>query len=208
MGRLQPARKPSSGSHPWRWLSFIVLLALLAVVTSGFWLAALGGYLVRAEPPVHADLIVVLAGDFSGNRILTAGDLVRRGFAPKVLVSGTSGEYGMHETDLAIPFAIRHGFPASYFVALPNDSHSTKAEADDVLAALRKWNAHRIDIVTSNYHTRRAGNIYRAKAPDLEIHMVAAPDLYFTPDGWWKDREGRKTFLLEWTKTVVAWFGM
>jgi uncharacterized SAM-binding protein YcdF (DUF218 family) len=84
----------------------------------------------------HADLIVVLAGDFSGNRILTAGDLVRRGFAPKALVSGTSGEYGLHETDLAIPFAVHHGYPESYFVALPNDSRSTRAEASDVLAAL------------------------------------------------------------------------
>ena len=208
MGRLQPARKPASGSHPWRWLSFIVLLLLLAAATGPLWLAALGRYLVRAEPPAHADVIVVLAGDFSGNRILTAGDLVRRGFAPQALVSGTSGEYGLHETDLAIPFAVRHGFPESYFTALPNDSLSTKAEANDVLAALAKRHARVVDIVTSNYHTRRAGNIYRAKAPGLEIHMVAAPDRYFTPDGWWKDREGRKTFLMEWMKTVAAWLGM
>jgi uncharacterized SAM-binding protein YcdF (DUF218 family) len=184
------------------------MLLLVVIVTSRFWLAALGGYLVRAEPPVQADMIVVLAGDFSGNRILAAGDLVRRGFAPKALVSGTSGEYGLHETDLAIPFAVRHGYPASYFVALPNDSRSTKAEADEVLAALGKWRARRVDIVTSNFHTRRAGNIYRAKAPGLEIHMVAAPDVSFTPDGWWKDRDARKTFLMEWTKTVTAWFGM
>jgi len=171
-------------------------------------LAALGRYLVRAEPPVPADMIVVLAGDFSGNRILKAADVARQGFAPHVLVSGTSGEYGLHETDLAIPFAVRHGFPQSYFIALPNDGRSTKDEATEVLAELAKRNVHRIDIVTSDYHTRRAGNIYRAQAPGLEIHMVAAPDLYFTADGWWHNREGRKTFLLEWMKTVGTWFGM
>jgi uncharacterized SAM-binding protein YcdF (DUF218 family) len=153
-------------------------------------------------------MIVVLAGDYSGNRILTAADLVRRGFAPKALVSGPSGAYGLHETDLAIPFAVRHGYPASYFVSLPNDDRSTKDEADDVIAALNKLHAHRIDIVTSDYHTHRAGNIYRAQAPGLEIHMLAAPDVYFTPDGWWKNREGRKTFLLEWMKTVANWLGM
>ena len=184
------------------------MLLLATALSSRFWLAALGAYLVRAEPPVRADAIVVLAGDFSGNRILTAGDLVRRGFAPKAFISGPSGAYGLHESDLAIPFAIQRGYPASYFAALPNDSHSTKAEADDVLAALGKWHVHSIDIVTSNYHTRRAGNIYRGKAPGLEIHMVAAPDVYFTPDGWWKDREARKTFLMEWTKTLTAWLGM
>lgn len=157
---------------------------------------------------MHADMIVVLAGDYSGNRILMAGDLVRRGFASKALVSGPSGAYGMHETDLAIPFAIHHGYPASYFVAFPNDDRSTRDEATDVLAALRKWNVHRIDIVTSNYHTRRAGNIYRSQAHGIEIHMVAATDEYFTPDGWWKNREGRKTFLLECMKTVATWLGM
>jgi uncharacterized SAM-binding protein YcdF (DUF218 family) len=177
-------------------------------ITSPLWLAALGRYLVRASPPVHADMIVVLAGDFSGNRILMSGDLVRRGFAPKALVSGPSGAYGLHESDLAIPFAVHHGYPESYFIALPNDSRSTKSEADDVLAALSKWHAHSVDIVTSNYHTRRAGNIYHAKAAGLEIHMVAAPDTYFTPDGWWKDRDARKVFLMEWTKTVAAWLGM
>jgi uncharacterized SAM-binding protein YcdF (DUF218 family) len=195
-----------------RWLVAAVFIALLVVATSRFWLAALGRYLVRAGPPAPADMIVVLAGDFSGNRILTAADLVRRGFAPQALVSGPSGAYGLHETDLAIPFAVQRGYPESYFVPLPSDDRSTRDEAADVLAALTKRHARRIDIVTSDYHTRRAGNIYRAwapkLAPGLEIHMVAAPDVYFTPDGWWKSRDGRKTFLLEWMKTVANWFGM
>ena len=175
-------------------------------------MAALGAYLVRSESPASADMIVVLAGDFSGNRILKAGELVRQGYASKALVSGTSGEYGLHETDLAIPFAVRHGYPESYFVAFPNDARSTREEASDVLADLNQRHARRIDIVTSDYHTRRAGNIYRSSAPKLapglEIQMVAAPDVYFTPDGWWKSRDGRKTFLLEWMKTVAVWFGI
>ena len=153
-------------------------------------------------------MIVVLAGDFSGNRILMSGDLVRQGFAPKALISGPSGAYGMNESDLAIQFAVHHGYPESYFIALPNNSRSTKSEADDVLAALKQRHVHSVDIVTSNYHTRRAGNIYRAKASGLEIHMVAAPDVFFTPDNWWKDRDARKTFLMEWMKTVATWLGM
>jgi uncharacterized SAM-binding protein YcdF (DUF218 family) len=186
----------------------LVIVAVLVVATSHYWLAAVGGYLVRAGSPAPADMIVVLAGDFSGNRILKAADVARQGFAPHVLVSGTSGEYGFHETDLAIPFAVHHGYPQAYFIALPNDGRSTKDEATAVLAELSKRSVHRIDIVTSDYHTRRAGNIYRAQAPGLEIHMVAAPDLYFTAGGWWHNREGRKTCLLEWMKTVATWFGM
>jgi len=178
------------------------------VVTSPLWLAALGRYLVRAESPVRADLVVVLAGDYFGNRMLTAGDLVRRGFAPQALVSGPSAVYGLHESDLAIPFAVRHGYPESYFIAFPNDARSTRDEVADILAALNQRHVRRIDLVTSDYHTRRAGNIFRTKAPGIEIHVVAAPDANFTPDGWWKNREGRKTFVLEWMKTVATWFGM
>ena len=191
-----------------RWFLFAAILILLALLTHAYWFAALGGYLIHAEGPSPADMIVVLAGDFLGNRIVTAGDLVHRGLAPQALVSGPGDVYGLRESDLAIAFAVRHGFPESYFLPFPNDAKSTTAEADVLIPELRKLHAHRIEIVTSNFHTRRAGNIYRSRASDLEFHVVAAPDPYFSPDGWWKNREGRKTFLVEWEKTVATWLGM
>ena len=180
----------------------------MAAATYRIWLAALGGYLVRAEPPAPADMIVVLAGDFTGNRILRGGELVKQGFSKQALISGPSGAYGLHESDLAIQFAVRRGYPESYFIPLPNDARSTVMEAKTVIAELRRRQARKIDIVTSNFHTRRAGNIFRSQAPDLEIHMIAAADPYFTPDSWWRDRDARKVFLLEWMKTVATWFGM
>ena len=59
--------------------------------------------------------------------------------------------------------------------------------------------------MTSDYHTRRAGAIYRDAASGIEVHVVAARDENFTADGWWKSREGRKVFLNEWLKTVANW---
>jgi len=192
-----------------RWVLLACLAILLGVpATHPWWLAALGGYLVRAGKPVPADVIVVLAGDFLGNRITLGGDLVRRGFAAQALISGPSGAYGQYESDLAIRFAESKGYPASFFIPLPNDTHSTVEEARVVVSALRERHAHTVDLVTSNYHTRRAGSIYRNQAPDLAIHVVAAPDPSFSPDGWWKNRDGRKLFLLEWMKTVATWLGM
>ena len=38
--------------------------------------------------------------------------------------------------------------------------------------------------------------------------MVAAPDEFFTTNGWWRTREGRKIFFLEWTKTLTSLVGM
>jgi uncharacterized SAM-binding protein YcdF (DUF218 family) len=77
-----------------------------------------------------------------------------------------------------------------------------------VIPELRKLHARKIEIVTSNFHTRRAGNIYRSRAGDMEFHLIAAPDPYFSAGGWWKNREGRKIFLVEWEKTVATWLGM
>jgi uncharacterized SAM-binding protein YcdF (DUF218 family) len=191
-----------------RWLLAFGAAAVLIVVTYPIWLAALGGYLVHSDAAVPAEMIVVLAGDFTGSRIFTAGGLVRQGFAGKALISGPAGVYGIYESDLAIALAVRNGYPAAYFVPFPNNSKSTASESEAVISELRRLHVHKIDLVTSNFHTRRAARTFRALAPDIEVHVVAAPDQYFTPGGWWKEREGRKTFFMEWAKTVGAWLGM
>ena len=100
-----------------------------------------------------------------------------------MLVSGPSGIYGYHECDLAIPFAVKAGYPESYFVHFENDARSTQEEARDAVARLRQLGAHKVLLVTSDYHTRRAGKIFRAAAPDLQFIVIAAPDASFTAGG-------------------------
>ncbi len=190
-----------------RWL-FVLALVVVAVVFHAQIFSALGGYLVHTDPPQKADAVLVLAGDFWGNRILTAAQLVRDGYAPKVLVSGPDGSYGLHESDLAIPFAVKHGYPESYFVAALHSGRSTRAEAIALLPEIRREGIHRLLVLTSNYHTRRAGRIFHDVAPDLTILVVGAPDQNYTPDGWWHNREAQKTFLTEWEKTIADWFGI
>ena len=182
---------------------------MILLLTSHWWLTALGNHLVDAGPATHADIVVVLAGDRSGRRVLKAAELIRDGFAPQALVSGDPQCcYGQLEPDLAIAFAVKHGFPESYFIAFPNSGLSTREEGDLIIRELRKRNVHTVDVVTSSYHTHRSGLIYHALAPDLDIHVVAAPDQYFAPDSWWKSREGQKTFVKELTKTITDWFGL
>ena len=153
-------------------------------------------------------MILVLAGDPSGNRIIKAGELVRGGFAPKALVSGPDNQYGLTEDQLAIAFAERKGFPQSYFIGLPNHSRSTEQEAEWIVPELRKLQVHSIDLVTSDTHTRRAGKAYRKRLGDIALYVVAAPDAEFNPKRWWEERQGRKAIFFEWTKTVATWLGM
>jgi uncharacterized SAM-binding protein YcdF (DUF218 family) len=171
-------------------------------------LGAFGSYLVEAGPPVKADIALVLAGDGRGNRILTAAQLVRDGYVPKVLVSGPDGNYALYECDLAIPFAVKAGYPESYFLHFENTARNTRDEARQAGEVIRKMGAHRVLVVTTDFHTRRAGRMYRQEVPDLDVHVIAAPDKYFSARGWWHNREGQKTALYEWMKTVAAWVNL
>jgi uncharacterized SAM-binding protein YcdF (DUF218 family) len=189
-------------------LLVVAMVIAVAALTHTVWMAWMGAWLVHSDPPFHADVIVVLAGDPYGHRILKAAELVKNGFAPKVLVSGPPGFYDLHECDLAIPFVIRHGFPADWFIPAPHNAHSTEEEARALLPELMKLHAHRVIVVTSDYHTARARRVLSSDWPGIEMCMVAAPDEFFTVNGWWRNREGRKIFLLEWTKTVTSLAGM
>ena len=191
------------------WIPFLLLLALVAAGPF-LWLPGIGAALVRDEGPAKADVAVVPAGDWWGKRILMAGDLVRRGYVPAVLVSGPPF-YGVHESDIAIQFAVRRGYPAEWFVNLPNDALTTREESRVVLDELKRRGARNFLLVTSSYHTARAARIYRAAMRKAgggpELRVVAAPDQFFRVDGWWKTREGLKTVFFEWSKTIATALG-
>ncbi len=194
----------------WPWITAGVLftVGLVLFLTGSLWLSWMGGYLVRTDKPAPADVVLVLAGDFRGERILAGADLVKQGLAPKALISGPDEVYGMYECEPAIAFAVAHGYPQNYFVRAPNRARSTREEVAALLPYLHQMGVHRVDLVTSNFHTRRAGKLFRNMAPNLETHVVGASDPDFQPDSWWRTREGRKTFLMEALKTVTSWFGI
>ncbi len=97
---------------------------------------------------------------------------------------------------------MKAGYPESYFLHFENDARSTQDEARDAIPRLRQLGVHKVLLVTSDYHTRRSGKIFRAAAPDLQFVVVAAPDVSFTPDGWWHNRQGEKIAFMEWVKTA------
>ena len=186
----------------------VCCLAALLFAFSDRILLGFGSMLANAEAPRPADLIVVLGGDFSGNRILRAAELERQGFAPKVLSSGGRPVYGTLESELAIDFAVRHGFERSGFIASSYPALSTRDEAKAIVSMLRRFGVHRCLVVTTVWHTARALRIFRREAKDLNITMVAAPDPYWINGRWWTNREGRKEWLLEVSKTIADFFGI
>ena len=193
-------------------LAACLVLAAVLILGHSLWLPWLGYALVHDDGPAKADIAVVLAGDYSGNRIEKAAELVREGYVPAALISGAPGFYGLHESEYAIAYAIRKGFPAQWFIALPHTALSTRDEAPFVLAELRRRNARSFLLVTSDYHTARARRIFlaagRAMGGGPDMRTVAVPDQYFHPDSWWRNREGQKTAFFEWSKTLANALGL
>lgn len=188
-------------------LGFVAFVAILFFFHAQ-WLPWVGWYLVNSEAPQKADAIFVLGGDQFGERIVHAAELARQGFAPKVYVSGPAGIFDYYESDLSIEFAKRRGYGDVTFVALPNTCKSTQDEAERYMPEFRRMGFQHVLVVTSNFHTRRAGRIMRAAGAEPQIHMIAAAAREFHPEDWWQRRQDQKNLFMEWSKTFANWLGL
>lgn len=200
--------------HIFRFLKFLCALAVVLAVfyfSRPLWLRVLGRALVHDDGPAKADIAVVLAGDYHGDRIRKAADLVRQGYVPGVLVDGPAGFYGENESTLAIRYIVSKGYPAAWFIDFPIRATSTQQEARLVLTELRRRNVRSYLIVTSDFHSARAARIFRASQKsmgyDAAMRMVTASGPQFNADNWWHFREGRKTAFIEWSKTFGTALG-
>jgi uncharacterized SAM-binding protein YcdF (DUF218 family) len=192
-----------------RRLAGIALVAFAFIyISSGWWLAWIGCALVEDGRPAKADIAVVFAGDWSGNRVVRAGELIRDGYVEKAIVSGSLQYYGAPEAEIAIRHAAARGFPAGSFIAFQSGAQSTEQEAELLVGELRSRRAKAVLAVTSNFHTARAGRLLRRRGPDLIFTMIAAPHPHFEPATWWKEREGRKVAFYEWMKTITGPLGL
>ncbi len=185
-----------------------IVLGSTLVLLHAQWLPWVAWFLVRAEAPRPADAIVVLGGDQYGERILHAAALARQGLAPKVYVSGPAGIFDQYESDLSIAFARRRGYTDVTFVPLENECKSTREEAERYMPEFRRMGFEHVLVVTSNFHTRRAGRIFRQVGGEPEIHMMAAAAREFRPEDWWRRRQDQKNLFLEWSKTFANWIGL
>ena len=187
-----------------RWLLPVLLLFALLILIPLFrepLLAALGQSLVVADPLEHADLIYVLAGDFWGSRVLLGAKLGSEGWAPRVILSG--GPYnGKNSSDMAIDFAVEHGYARSLFLPIRLDAKSTVDEARAMGPVFHRLGARRIILVTSNFHSRRAEQVFRLFLPEFDFRMEGSAEDVFDPRAWWKKPEQSHLLFSEYQKML------
>ncbi|MGH9327854.1 MAG: YdcF family protein [Terriglobia bacterium] len=192
-----------------RWGIVIIAAVIVAVVL----FLRYGGDLLVANDrlPSHAQVAVVLNGSAAGMRARTAGalQLSRRGVVDHVIISVPPTTYwGESVPEVAHRYFENELGPqqADQILFCVSKANSTIQEAGAIMECLRSRGWTEVIIVTSNFHTRRAGRIWRAAVrsarPPVHIWMHGVADGSFQPRGWWRKRIYAKTWLLETSKLL------
>lgn len=186
-----------SGTSKYVWFIAIVLLAGLSVA-----LAARAGNFLLVDTPQRSDVILVLAGE-TDRRPARALELLAQGYGRKVMINVPAGAqvYGFSQVELAEKY-IRSLPQAAAIGVCPIEGLSTKEESKDAEKCLQREGAKSVLIVTSDYHTRRARDIFRHEIPTLQFTTAAARDDSYFGTRWWQHRQWAKTFVDEWLRLI------
>jgi DUF218 domain len=190
------------------WCSLIAAVIVFAALRWG------GDLLVSSNPlPAHVDAAVILQGSIVGERARLAGamSLLQQGIPNRVLLSVPRESYW----GASIPPMARGYLEKNYgseaaakvdFCETGADVNSTEEEARALDACVHQHGWQSIAVVTSDYHTRRAGMIWRRTVnqqdPSIHLWIHGVNDPEFQARGWWRKRLYAKTWLLEFTKLI------
>jgi hypothetical protein len=213
---LQPIAARPKGP---RWSAGLAAVILLVLSLLGLTLLLrFGGYILFSPNslPSHAQTAVVLQGSEIGEaaRRDRAFQLLRNGTVQNVLLSVPQQQY----LGVPIPELLRNFVQKQYGPELAKrvaycEQRDVFSTIDEALALQecikdRDWNS--IIVVTSTYHTRRAGMIWSTAQSISHAHFEFAVDAAYDTDfdvrGWWRRRRSAKTWLLETTKLSSSCF--
>lgn len=197
-------------SRRWRWLWLLAILLLLVLCFLRW-----GGYILVAPNhlPGQAQAAVVLQGSIVGEKARLDGalQLAQRGIVDRVAVSVPPQSYwGQAVPPVALQFIERtYGAELAArvdFCIVGPGVDSTEQEAAALIPCIQEHGWRSVVVVTSNYHSRRAGILWRRQMrksdPTASLSVDGVPDPEFHAEGWWRDRRSAKTWFLEFTKLV------
>lgn len=180
-------------------------LALLVVVVVAVIVFALNaGRILVVRDLRQADAIVVLNGE-SNRRPALGIELLRQGYARRVLLDASSSERVYHLTQAQIAEEYIHTLPPEIAGAVSvcaTPALSTLEEAAQTRRCLDAVGAHSVLVVTSEYHSRRALSVFRHVLPDRTSGVAGAVEPQEFGVRWWRHRQWAKTTAAEWTRLL------
>lgn len=183
-----------------RLLLFFILLALVTWVFFRPLMTAAAAFLTGQDPPAKCDAAVVLTGEErEGWRLKEAERLYRSGWVGKIVLSGGLLPFGLHETDLSLPWALEMGLPREDLLPITSKTWHSWPEALALVPELERAGFRCVILISSETDARRLRVIYRKAAPRLRVLVRTVPESRFSADSWWQNREGQKAFFYGWT---------
>ncbi|MGB9233775.1 MAG: YdcF family protein [Terriglobales bacterium] len=179
-----------------------MLRLMIVVLILGVLAATQAARYLVVDDAEKSDAIVVLAGETS-RRPERGLELLRQGMAPRLFLDAEAGEQVFDQplTEIAQRF-ISSRPEADRMSVCAIEGRSTAAETADVARCLQPLGAHRVLIVTSDYHSRRAVTIFSHRLPQFQWSIAAAHNPAAFGDRWWTHREWAKATFDEWTKLI------
>lgn len=180
----------------------IARMSALVIGLSAVLLLISSGQFLVIDQPRKSDVIVVLAGE-TERRPQRGLQLLGQGLAPRLLldVPANTRIYQWSQLELAQNYV--QGLPQAAAITLcPIHEQSTKGEAQDVSHCLEPIEAHRVLLVTSDFHTRRALSIFRRLLPQHDFSVAAAFDAREFGTQWWRERQWAKVNFDEWLRLL------
>ncbi len=177
------------------WVAIALVVGLLG-------LGSRAGNFLILDAPRPSDVILVLAGE-TDRRPQRALELLAQGYGRRVVLNVPTNAklYEFTQIDLAKKYI--QDLPQAAQVSIcPIDGLSTKDESKDAEKCLQREGAKSVLIVTSDFHTRRALDVFRREFPDHQYSVAAARNDEAFGGRWWTHRQWAKTFVDEWLRLI------
>lgn len=192
---------PERGGIILRFLFLVFLLVVMGVLylVRHPIMRLAGEFLVVDDSPRACDAIVTMGDDdYDADTAARAAELMKAGWAPRVVASGRYLRPYASVADLMQRDLLARGVPATAVVkfAMQADDLHEAAQQLGAFLAFRHWN--NIVVVTANYKTRRTRYILeRTLGEGSQLHVVSARGSGYDPHNWWSHRVGVKNFVAE-----------
>jgi len=184
-----------------RRIIFIILIILVLIgfgkLTAKHWAPLIAKFLVINESPKISDIIIIPSGTDDGDRIRHGVNLYKKGFASKILLSGSSYLWNETKIDLMKIYTMKLGVPEDAII-VDHDSGSTVGNALAAKEVVLKRGFRSVLIVTSPTHTRRIKMVFQKIFPkDIRI-AVSSASLNFDINRWWEIQAIRREVFYEY----------
>lgn len=192
-----------SSNNPFNVKRLFTLAAALLV--PGYLLGAGSILSAPADQPCPVDLLIVLGGGH-GDRITRGYELIQKGYATKVLLTGVWNQQPINQftaADERISYLEKRGITRQS-IYLDASAESTFEEASLILSFMNQHQLKRALIVTDPPHLLRLKGVINKTTgtSDLQLRLIPTHPAWWNASTWWANPVSAAFVLKETTKLL------